>query len=97
MWQLQIANLYSFLTFIFHKIDQKSEKHYITFAFHHFNKYSSNRVEFIYKSVKRVIQYFCFLNRSIKGEDILDFYKGGILEKKGGGGMPPLTNYVSIG
>ena len=28
------------LTSIFHKIDQKNEKH-IKFAFHHFNKYSS--------------------------------------------------------
>ena len=26
---------------IFHKINQKNEKHYIKFAFHHFNKYSS--------------------------------------------------------
>ena len=30
-------------------------------------------VEFMYKSVKRVIQYFCFPDSPIKGGDILDF------------------------
>ena len=31
----------------------------------------------------------------MKGGDILDFQKGGILEKDwGGGGMAPLPNYV---
>ena len=30
-------------------------------------------VEFVYKTVKRVIQYFCFPDRPIKGGDILDF------------------------
>ena len=52
-------------------------------------------VEFIYKSVKSVIQYFCFLDRSRKGGDILDFWKGGSL-RKGGGGRTPLTNYGTI-
>ena len=56
------------------------------------------RVEIIYKSVIRVIQYFCFLDRPINGGDILDFYEGGILEKGWEvdvekGGMNPLTNY----
>ena len=40
-----------------------------------------------------------FPDKPMKGGDILDFYKGGILEKGGGwvdlekGGMTPLTNY----
>ena len=34
-------------------------------------------VEFIWKSVRRFIQYFYFLDRHIKGGDILDFQKGG--------------------
>ena len=38
----------------------------------------------MYKSVKRVIQYFCFPDRPIIGGDILDFQKGEILEKGGG-------------
>ena len=37
--------------------------------------------------VKRVIQYFCFLDRLIKGGDIFDFYKGGIL---------PLPNMIWV-
>ena len=53
----------------------------------------------IYKLVTRVIQYFCFPDRPMKGGDILDFQKGGDLRKGGGGdleigGMTPLTNYV---
>ena len=50
--------------------------------------------------VTTVIQYFCFSDKPMKGGDILDFQKGGILEKggliqkKGGGGMAPLPNYV---
>ena len=42
---------------------KKLKRHYLKFAFHHFNKYSSKikiLYEFIYKSVKRVIQSFCF-------------------------------------
>ena len=35
----------------------------------------------IYKLVTRVIQYFCFSERPMKGGDILDFQKGGIIEK----------------
>ena len=55
----------------------------------------------IYKLVKRVFQYFCFPDRSIKGGDILDFKNGGVLEKGEEvdlekGGMNPFTNYVSI-
>ena len=64
----------------FHKIDWKTDWHYIRFEFHNFCKYSSKimildtlRVEIIYKSVKRVIQYFCLPDRPIKGDDILDF------------------------
>ena len=46
----------------------------------------------MYKLVRRVIQYFSFPNRPIKGGDIFGFLeRGGILEK--GGGMIPLTNY----
>ena len=54
----------------------------------------------IYKLVTRVIQYFCFPNRPMKGGDILNFEKGGNLRKGGGGvdlkrgGMTPLTNHV---
>ena len=33
------------------------------------------------------------MDRPIKGGDILISRKGEILEKKGGGGMTPLTNY----
>ena len=54
------------------------------------------RVNIIQKLVARVIQYFCFSDRPMKGGDILDFQKGGILEKgggvdpeKGGGGYDP--------
>ena len=34
--------------------------------------------------VTRVIQYFCFPGKPMKGGDILDFQKGGNLRKKGG-------------
>ena len=38
----------------------------------------------IYRLVTRVIQYFCFPERPMKGGDILDFQKGGVdLEKVG--------------
>ena len=49
----------------------------------------------IYKLVTRIIQYFCFPDRPVKGGDILDSQKGGggILEK---GGMTPFTNYVEV-
>ena len=54
----------------------------------------------MYKLVTRVIQYFCFPDRPMKGEDILDFQKGGDLTLKkgdgGGGVMTPLTNYVFL-
>ena len=40
----------------------------------------------IYKLVTRVIQYFCFPDRPMKGGDILDFQKGENLRKEGGGG-----------
>ena len=43
----------------------------------------------MYKLVRRVIQYFSFPNRPIKGGDIFGFLeRGGILEK-GGGGYDP--------
>ena len=55
----------------------------------------------IYKSVTSVIQYFCFPNRPMKGEKILDFQKEGILRKGGvggvdleKGGMTHLANYA---
>ena len=76
--------------------------HFSQFAFHHFCKYSSKidtlRAEIIYKSVKRVIQYFCFLDRPMKGGDIVDFQKWGNHRKGGltykrGGGMTPFNNY----
>ena len=35
----------------------------------------------IYKLVTRVIQYFCFPDRPMKGGDILDFQKGENLRK----------------
>ena len=47
-------------------------------------------VEIIYKLATRVIEVFCFPNKPMKGGDILDFQKGGHLEK---GGMTPLSNY----
>ena len=52
----------------------------------------------MYNLVTRVVQYFCFPDRPMKGGDILDFLKGENLRKggssrKGGGGMTPLTNY----
>ena len=54
----------------------------------------------MYKLVTRVIQYFCLPDRPMKGEDILDFQKGGDLTLKkgdgGGGVMTPLTNYVFL-
>ena len=37
----------------------------------------------MYKLITRVIQYFCFLDRTMKGGDILDFQKGGNLRKGG--------------
>ena len=37
----------------------------------------------IYKLVTRVIQYFCFPDRPMKGGDILDFQKGENLRKGG--------------
>ena len=36
--------------------------------------------------VKRLLQYFCFPDRSIKAGEILDFQKEGNLRKGGGGG-----------
>ena len=59
-----------------------------------FQNQDTLRVEIIYKSVKRVIHYFCFLDRPIKGGGIFDFQKRGILEKGGvnlekGGYNPP--------
>ena len=51
----------------------------------------------IYKSIRRVIQYFCFPERPLKGGDILDFRIGENLRKGGGvdldkvGGMTPLA------
>ena len=50
----------------------------------------------IYKLVTRVIQYFCFPNRPMKGGEILDFFKRGILEKGVDlekGGYDPLTMF----
>ena len=52
----------------------------------------------MYNLVTRVVQYFCFPDRPMKGGDILDFLEGENLRKggssrKGGGGMTPLTNY----
>ena len=38
----------------------------------------------IYKLATRVIQYFYFPERPMKGGDILDFQKGGNLRKGGG-------------
>ena len=47
----------------------------------------------IYKLVTRIIlriiQYFCFPDRPMKGGDILDFYKGVNIRKRGGV-WPPL-------
>ena len=40
----------------------------------------------IYKFVTRVIQYFCFCDRPMKGGDILDFWEGGgegVIQKRG--------------
>ena len=56
--------------------------------------------EFIYKSIKTVVHYFCFPDRPIKGGDILDFQIGGNLRKGGGvdlekGRVAPLTNYAA--
>ena len=44
--------------------------------------------------VTRVIQYFCFPDKTMKVETSWISRKGGILEK--GGGMIPLTNYGEI-
>ena len=43
------------------------------------------RVEIIYKLTTRVIQYFCFPNRPMKGGTSWISRKGEILKKKGGG------------
>ena len=56
----------------------------------------------IYKLVTRIIQYFCFPNRLMKGGDILDFQKGGNLRKGGvdlekGGMTPPYQLCISNG
>ena len=51
-------------------------------------------MEIIYKSVKRVTQYFCFLDRHMKGGTSWISGKGVDLEKWGGGGMTLLTNYA---
>ena len=59
------------------------------------------RVEITYKLVTRVIEYFCFLNKPMKGGTSWISRKGEIIEKGGGvdlekgGGMTPLTNYVT--
>ena len=37
----------------------------------------------IYRLDARVIEYFCFPKRPMKGGDSLDFYKGGNLRKGG--------------
>ena len=56
----------------------------------------------IYKLVTRVIQYFCFPDRPMKGGDILDFWKGGNLRKgrvdleKGGGYDLPYQLWVLL-
>ena len=50
-------------------------------------------MEIIYKSVKRVTQYFCFLDRHMKGGTSWISGKGVDLEKWGGG-MTLLTNYA---
>ena len=94
------------LTSIFHKIDQKAFKviatslHFTTLV----NILSKLRyfVGRIYiQMVKRVIQYFCFLDRPIKHQDILHFQKGGNLREGGVDlekreGYDPLTNYTLI-
>ena len=43
----------------------------------------------IYKLVTRVIQYFCFPERPMKGGDILDFQKGGGVNLRNGAGYDP--------
>ena len=43
----------------------------------------------IYKLVARVIQYFCFPERPVKGGDILDFLKVGVEILEKGGYDPP--------
>ena len=48
-----------------------------------FENYDTLRVGIIYKLVSRVIQYFCFRDRSMKGGDILDFRKR---DNEGNGG-----------
>ena len=52
----------------------------------------------IHKLVTRVIQYFCFPDRTMNGGDILDFQKQGNFQKRRRvdlkkGDMTPLTNY----
>ena len=55
--------------------------------------------EIIYKLVKRVVQYFCFPDRPLKGGDILHLQKWGTLSKERvdqeKGAMTPLNNYVN--
>ena len=50
----------------------------------------------IYKFVTRVIHYFYFCDRPMKGGDILDFWEGGGRgdPEKGEYNPPHLTNYV---
>ena len=70
---------YSLLTPTFYIIDQKTFKGIIS-DLHFTNflnilprlRYFEGR-NYIYRSVERVIQYFCFLNMPIKDGDILDF------------------------
>ena len=78
--------------------------HFSQFAFHHFYKYSS-KIQILcgqklYINQLKVIQYFCFPNRSIQGGDILAFQKGGNLRKgevgPEKGGMTLITNYVKL-
>ena len=61
--------------------------------------YDTLRVKIIYKLVTRVIQYFRFPDRPMKGGVILDFEKGGgILEKRGGYDPPyQLWQYLAKG
>ena len=66
------------MTTSFHKIDQKTFKGIISGL--HLNTFLNILPKLrdfegrnLYKLVTRVIQYFCFPNRPMKGEDILDF------------------------
>ena len=66
------------MTPTFRKIDQKTCKeiisalHFTTYVIF-FPKLDTLRVEIIFKSVKGVIQHFCFPYRFIKSGNILDF------------------------